>query len=72
MKYLFIILIVYSNRGFILSNVTKEKNIIKKAHKNKEINFPKRYLNENDSSIIYKEFDNKDANLQIIKFYNYY
>ena len=72
MKYLFIILIVYSNRGFILSNVTKEKNIIKKVHKNKEINFPKRYLNENDSSIIYKRFDNKDANLQIIKFYNYY
>ena len=72
MKYLFIILIFYLNRGFILSNLTKEKNIIKKAHKNKEINFPKRYLNENDSSIIYKKFDNKDANLQIIKFYNYY
>ena len=71
MKYLLIIVIFYSIFCFILSKVDLDKKLIKKVNNNNVINSSKRYLNENTSSIEYKRIDNKAANIQIIKFFNY-
>ena len=86
MKDLFDFFLFTSILGIILSNPAflnskfqslenkKKMDIIpaKQAYKNKEINFPKRYLNEKASSSVQnKNIDNKDANIQIIKFCNY-
>ena len=86
MKHLFAVFLFNLILGIILSNPAfldakiqslenkKEIDIIpaKQAYKNKEINFPKRYLNEKALSTVQnKNIDNKDANLQIIKFCNY-